>query len=423
MKISIANYSALVVIFLFAISPILGWFTFSYLGKTDVQILYLLCVLSFFLILLENLKVPFPPYLILYTLFTLYSILSDLILASKSFNISYIWDNSFISGLIILIIIEYADISRKYLDRIFKVSLLVIIIAFIVILLQQFYSPLFMVRPDMQILYRNVSFEESRLSSIYTWTRSSLTEIGLCFFPVMALLTGDMIKNDRKGVLPVLLIGALTAFFNKSRYVMLNFGIILILYPIYKGFNVGKIFKYAAIAILISVLSYYGLKSTGYKVDRVINERILEKGAHGLAHSNAGTRILAFKVFAELFPKNPFFGKGYIHSFGKEGSSDYDLVRALAQRSSQIHVGYLSLFYYYGLVGGILYVSFLILLTKKLYNDAKFTGYWGPFIGWTMFLVTNLTGVSLDIFRMGIVLVLVVNQYYLQQKISSTINT
>jgi hypothetical protein len=232
-----------------------------------------------------------------------------------------------------------------------------------------------------------------------------------------------MIKNDRKGVLPVLLIGALTAFFNKSRYVMLNFGIILILYPIYKGFNVGKIFKYAAIAILISVLSYYGLKSTGYKVDRVINERILEKGAHGLAHSNAGTRILAFKVFAELFPKNPFFGKGYIHSFGKEGSSDYDLVRALAQRSSQIHVGYLSLFYYYGLVGGILYVSFLILLTKKLYNDAKFTGYWGPFIGWTMFLVTNLIGVSLDIFRMGIVLVLVVNQYYLQQKISSTINT
>lgn len=423
MRISIANYSALVVIFLFAISPLLGWFTFNFLGKTDIQILFVLCILAFFLITLENLKVPFPPYLILYTLFTVYSVISDIILASKSFDFSYIWDNSFISGLIILIIIEYVEIPKEFANRIYKISLILIIIAFVVILFQQFYSPLFMVRPDMQILYKNVSFEESRLSSIYTWTRSSLTEIGLCFFPVMAIIIGDLLKNDKKGVLPVLLMGATTAFFNKSRYVMLNFGIILILYPIYKGLNTGKAFKYAAIAVLLSIISYYGLKSTGYEIDKVINERILEKGAGGLAHSNAGTRILAFKVFAELFPKNPFFGKGYIHSFGKEGSSDYDLVRALAHRSSQIHVGYLSLFYYYGLFGGIIYLSFLILLTKKLYNDAKFTDYWGPFIGWTMFLVTNLTGVSLDIFRMGIVLVLFVNQYYLQQKISSTINS
>lgn len=423
MRISIANYSALVVIFLFAISPIFGWFTYSFLGKTDIQILFLVCIVAFFLILIENLKVPFPAYLILYTLFTLYSVISDLVLASKSFDFSYIWDNSFISGLIILIIIEYLDIPKKFFNRIFKISLLLIIIAFIVILVQQFYSPIFVVRPDMQLLYKNVSFEELRLSSIYTWTRSSITEIGLCFFPVMAVLVGDIMKNDKKGVLPILFIGALTAFFSKSRYVMLNFGMILILYPIYKGFNTGKVFRYSAIAILFSIISYYGLKSTGYDVDRVINERILEKEAGGILHGNASTRIFAFQVFAELFPKNPVFGKGYLHSFGKEGSSDYDLMRALAQRSSQIHVGYLSLFYYYGLVGGIIYLSFLFLLTKKLYKDGRYTGYWGPFIGWIMFLATNLTGVSLDIFRMGIILVLFFNQYYLLQKSFSTTKT
>ena len=150
----------------------------------------------------------------------------------------------------------------------------------------------------------------------------------------------------------------------------------------------------------------------GYNVEKVINERILEKSEGGMIQGSAGTRLFAFKVFGKLFPKYAILGRGKLHGFGEEGSRDYELLRALQKQSSQIHVGYLSLFYYYGLIGGCLYMIFLILITKKLYVDAKKTKYWGPLIGWSMFLIANLTTVHLDIYIMGIVLIFFFNKYY-----------
>ena len=70
-----------------------------------------------------------------------------------------------------------------------------------------------------------------------------------------------------------------------------------------------------------------------------------------MKEKSAGTRILAVYMFLEFFPENPIFGTG--------GVMKADLVRAIRGRSSQIHVGILSLFYYYGLVGGFIYLFFL----------------------------------------------------------------
>jgi hypothetical protein len=149
----------------------------------------------------------------------------------------------------------------------------------------------------------------------------------------------------------------------------------------------------------------------GIKTDEIIKERILEKSRGGMLAGDAGTRIFAFKVFNKLYFKNPILGKGAIH-VTNDTSKDYELVRALKGRSSQIHVGYLSLFYYYGLIGGIIYIIFLVSFTRNSYLIAKKTDYYGTLFAIIQFLLINWTGVVFNVFNMGIVLSMVYQKYY-----------
>ncbi len=73
-------------------------------------------------------------------------------------------------------------------------------------------------------------------------------------------------------------------------------------------------------------------------------------------------------MFTEFFPNKPFFGTG-IH-VGE------DLLRAIGGRSSQMHVGYLSHLYEYGIVGSILLFYFLYLVFRKFKRDSRFTSRW-----------------------------------------------
>ena len=80
-------------------------------------------------------------------------------------------------------------------------------------------------------------------------------------------------------------------------------------------------------------------------------------------------------------------------------------------RSSQIHVGFLSLLYYWGIIGTILYSLFLYYLLKKLYRISKVTKNWGPFFGWEGLVLANLTLVYLGPDQSGLYLSLVVVKY------------
>lgn len=119
---------------------------------------------------------------------------------------------------------------------------------------------------------------------------------------------------------------------------------------------------------------------------------------------SAGTRILAFKLFFEFYPEKPIFGTG--------GIQTEELIKARAGRTSQIHVGFLSLFYYYGAVGGIFYILFLYHLFKRLHYVARNTRFWGSFFAMMAFVAANMTLVSLDVFKMGVILALVFHKYY-----------
>jgi len=84
----------------------------------------------------------------------------------------------------------------------------------------------------------------------------------------------------------------------------------------------------------------------------------------------------------------------------------------LAGRSSQIHVGYLSLFYYYGIIGGGLYILFLYHILKDFYRSARITNMWGPFFGFMSFVIANLSLNYMRPWAIGLLLCLVFKQYF-----------
>jgi hypothetical protein len=98
---------------------------------------------------------------------------------------------------------------------------------------------------------------------------------------------------------------------------------------------------------------------------------------------------------------------------GGTGEQDYKLRSFLKGHSSQIHVGYLSLFYLYGIVGGILFMIFLFKLLTKLYRESKQTTYWGPYLGVLGFAVANLTLVTFTFFEVGLIVSMIMHKYYL----------
>lgn len=372
------------------------------------------CFVSLYLIFLNKMSFKISRYVIFLALFVLYTTISDLFLVETSFNLKYIYSNLIIGSLLILIVIENTNISERFFKIIFYLNHVILFIAFIVILIQQFYDPVFFVNPDFHDVIESRSYSNVRFPSIYSWIGST-NAVGLCFIPVLGLTIAHHLKNNMKGVFYLYSIGIVVAFLSKSRFIMLNYIILFSLIPIYKGFNIYASIKYAFLLLAFLITIYGASKFVGLDTDRIINERILERNKGGMLKGTAGTRVLAFEVFTRLYFDNPIIGKGRLHGFGPEGSRDYELVNLLRGRSSQIHVGYLSLFYYYGIIGGIIFLLFLYMFTKESYIKSKKTNTWGPFFSVIQLLLINLTGVILYIFFMGMVISLIYQRYYDQE--------
>ncbi len=401
------------IILLFVFAPFIGFITRTVFDFYFNYGMVMLCCISFYLMFMNKPEFKIPPYVIVFIIYVLYTVLSDMFIVNKRIDIKYFYSNFLIGSILVLIIIENTKISKKFFDLLFIINHIVLFIAFVVIIIQQFGDRLFFVNPDFHQLLSERSYSNARLPSIYSWIGST-SALGLCFFPVLGLQISHHLKNNYKGVFLMYLVGMVVAFISKSRFIMLNYMLLFILIPIYKGISFKIVLRYIMIFILFLFVSYHVSKLVGLDTDKIINERILEKHRGGILAGSASTRLLAFELFNKLYFKNPIFGKGYLYSTWREGNRDMELIRLLRGRSSHIHVGYLSLFYYYGLTGGIIFLFFLFFITKETYTGARLTFYWGPFFAILQYLATNLTGTHLNIFIMGIVIALVYHKYYTQ---------
>ena len=389
------------ILFIFIVAPFAGYLIAKYLGKGFDTIMLPLLITGSLLILIFRKRISFSAPLVFLFLFAIYTMVSDSVLASKEYNFSYFVQNAIIASALVVFIIENTKFSDRYMKNAYNLSVIILFIAFVVAIIQAFVNNKFFLNPEDVIRMKLLPVWETRISSIYSWIDSSA--MGHCFFPVLAIVLCQQLKNKSKYVVVFYIIGAMVAFFSKSRYIMINYILLLGLIPIYSKITFKSFARFVVI-IFIAVAGFvYVADKFKIPLALIIENRILESKQENLAHSSAGTRLLAFDIFGKFFKENPVFGKGKLHEF--EGKSrDYELVRALEGRSSQIHVGYLSLFYYYGLIGGFIFLGFLISMTAYLYKTAKIHHYWGPFFGFLQIILSNFTLVALNVFFMGYII-------------------
>jgi len=401
------------------LSPFVAYITLG-IAKMDFNSTFtVFTYFGVFLILIYGNKsnpIKFPKYLLFYLLFILYVYHSAFYQLDKEFKIAYLYKNLLIGSFNLLFIIENLSINKKYYEFLFKLNKKVLIIAVLVIIIQQAYNVNFFIREDMVDENASVSSNVERLHSIYSWVGSIAN--GLGFVPVFLLVVEDLNKRKQsKKVLFWILLGIVYSLLTKSRWIMVNTLMVFIVILITHEDKFKEFLKYLVVIPFILLLSYFALNSIGVNAEGIIMDRVLEKGKKNINQKSAGTRLLAIQVFNKLYWKNAIFGKGNIkYGMGGTGRQDYALKKALAGKSSQLHVGYLSLFYMYGAVGGSLFLIFLFFFLKKIYQNSKKTSHWAPFLGLLGFAVANLTLVAFSIFELGLIFAVIADKYFIEKK-------
>jgi hypothetical protein len=307
--------------------------------------------------------------------------------------IAYIFNFSWLHLLSVLIIIENTRLDEVFIQRLISIFKLTIIAAFAASLIQFFLNPFFLMSDQQVAHWKLVSIYEIRLNSIFAPLGN--TGMGESFIPILSILIGYYLFRQKKLQWYWLIMAAFVVFTNKSRFVYLNFLIILLQYPLLVKIKLLRIIKVVIGIFIAGILLVYLAEGFGYDMQRLLMDRILGE--------SATTRFLAFELFAEYFPKNPIFGTG--------GHYENDLLRAIGGRSSGIHVGYLAHLYNFGIVGSIMLFGFWFMILRMFYLTAIKTRYFGSFLAFLAFLVANLTLVHYSIYFYGLLFAFVFNSY------------
>jgi hypothetical protein len=299
-----------------------------------------------------------------------------------------------------------------------KILGVVLIISAIVSVIQIF-KPLFFVK-DPSIIeglsydriaeyYNNNPKEESSsMSRLQDGYRSSIyshiggLSVGMDAMAIFSLLIALKSKNWIKTAAWVVA-AALVSFLSSSRWIMLNFFIIASQNIWTTNNKILNAFKYLVYGLTLFIILVSLLEFSGFDIQRFTEER--------LGSNSAYTRILAIEVFSNVFYDNPIVGTG--------GVDTEKMRQLLAGRSSQIHVGYLKLFYFYGLIGGLLYLAFLFALLKRIWHMARVSNYWGGFFAILAFAIANLTLVELSLFYHGLLLALIFSKHFYEEGIKN----
>jgi len=303
-----------------------------------------------------------------------------------------------IHAVAVLFVVDNLLFSRKLVETLILMIKGTIVVAAVVSLIQVVHDPFFFTPDLFEDIMSRYSWGSSTIHArrLSVFGFSNLNDIGLSFLPLIALMTGYEVKE--KGRIPVLLLvlGFFVAVVNNSRYIQLGFFIAAAPALYYQG----RILRNSLVAFLgfIAMILFMGLvlKVIGYDVGLYIEERLLD--------DSGGSRILAFEIFARFFPDAPYFGTGQ--------HLTQDVIVALAGRSSQIHVGYLSHLYSYGIIGTFLSFVFWILIAVRMWKVGKRTGFWGSYYGFMVFLWANVTMVFYWVFTFGLALCYLFASYY-----------
>jgi hypothetical protein len=378
--------------------PLFEYLFVEYLDTSFATTYGFLGTLLFLLTLFSGEKFRYPRYLLPLLLLTIYYFIWDVIngelmTADAVEFIKYLYKFRWLHAVSFLILIENTNFDRKFINTTIAIFKATIIISFIVSMYQQFFDQYFLMPEETRLAYFYRNIYDIRLNSIFGYLSS--VDINMSFMSIVSILIGYYLYQDKNLSLLWLFMAGMVVFVNKFRYLYLNFFIILFQYIVARKVHFSTIFKLALIVPVLLFFSIWILENFGFNFNQFIQERLYAESAR--------TRLLAIDLFMEFFPRNPFFGSG-VH-VGE------DLEVMLAGRSTQIHVGYLSHLYSYGVVGTIILLITVYNVFKYFYTVAVRHKYYGSLFVIIVYLITNLTQVHFLFYHYGFLFAFIFNKY------------
>jgi|GEM_PF-2513141 len=355
-----------------------------------------------------------PHYLAIFGVFVVYTILTAIFVSGQFIEtgaVKYFYSDPFIRSFAMLLLVENVEFSSKALKKVIAILPIMLLIAVAVSIIQV-KDPLFFRYQtfgefesvsDDRVLYHlettDETIDDSKVRmlagyrlSIYSWINE--LAVGIDSLAIFSILLGlGAMGKKRRGVL--WLASAFISFLSSSRWIILNFFIVSFQVVLKQKNIILNGLKYLVLLAGLVFLIASSASLVGVDIQSFVHNRLMDKGAH--------TRIYAFEVFSKVFPSHPIFGTG--------GADTPEMLRLIAGKTSQIHVGYLKLFYYYGLIGGLIYLLFLATFLYDLLLRARRSAYYGSFFAILALVIANTTLVELDPFYHGIILAIIFSRH------------
>jgi hypothetical protein len=381
------------------LAPVIGYFTISYFARRPVYYLQFSVAAFFILYILRYRFYIQPRYALTLLLYTIY------IWGWNFFNgyfenkglFKFLFTNMHLYNVLLLFLIY----NMRYSDKFIKYSLLFIQLYFVILIAGQMLQ--FFINPDLFVpdfwspdFVTDPTIYEIRRPSVFALVSDH--EIGISILALFALYFGYSI-NVKKMPWIWLLLGVLYAILTNTRYIMA--GMVLVLFQFYFGVSTtSKRLKYFITLFIAIIIGYYLIVNVfGYKFETFYKERLFAE-----QDITKTSRYFAVEIFAEHFPKHPWFGTGV--------NLTPEIAKEIKGRSSQIHIGYLAHLVSYGIFGSLLLFGFWFSVLRSFYKRARITKFYGSFFAFLMLIWANVTLVSYEIFYIGIIYAFIFDKYY-----------
>lgn len=434
LKVDLRILPKIIILLILLVYPLFCYLGYKIIDKNE-EIFVLVC-LSYLLfrvyeIYKEQSNFVMPLYIVIFGLFLAYTIICGMFMSNyiSERGIRYFYSDPLWITFIALIIVENTQFSFNTLRFAKKILVITLILASVVSIIQ-ISNPLFFVKDEifveglsydrMKEYYKNIpnwkigaNWEAGMVNRTLAGYRPSIFSyidplaVGMDTIAIFSILiTWKPTNIVEKGLYTIT--AAIISFLSSSRWIILGF-IVVASHTIWVGKKklsnlIHFIFLGGLLLINLGLIANF----MGFDVEEYVYGRMMSE--------DATSRLLAFEVFFEVFPDNPIFGTG--------GVDTDRMLSLLGGRSSQIHVGFLKLFYYYGLIGGLLYLSFMAAILHRLRKMALLSGYWGGFFAILTFFIANLTLFELSLFYYGPILAIIfANHFYFNKINDKTITT
>lgn len=360
-----------------------------------------------YIILILNKKKTVPKYCFYALLFCLYIAFDQWFLETENiFTLKYWYSNDYLQFIAMAIILESMTIEPKTIKNFIRIFKLYIISGLVISIIQLVFNPSFftylpflpMNNPEYENLYHKIILS-GRYPSVFGFLGSdNFTRI----FPLLvSCFLGFYLINKKK--IPSIYIGLSAIIILISRWRIAYLCFIIVISQIVKKGKVKKIVGVTVVLFVIIGLFFNLVEYLGLDVHENFGERIM---------SDSGlSRLYAFSWFWQVFPQKPLFGTG--------GVKEKELLDLIEGKSYGIHVGYLSLFYHWGLIGGTFFLLLCWHLYQRFYLCFKRTNFTGALWGIISYLCINLTDFEFDFNKIGIYFLIIFTVFYEKQKNST----